>query len=216
MPCCQRHERHDTLAFEIVGPADDRGFGHGGVADQGALHFHGSDAMSGDIDDIVDPSHDPEITVFVTPRTVAGEVHAFEYRSSIVSCSAPGSPYIVRIIEGQGLFTTRNPPSFDADGIARSVHDVRDDSRQRARRRSGFRQGLAPGTGAIMIAPVSVCHHVSTIGHRSPPMCLRYHIHASGLMGSPTVPSSRRLERSCLAGHSSPHLMKARMAVGAV
>ena len=29
---------------------------------------------------------------------------------------------------------------------------------------------VTPGSGVIMIAPVSVCHHVSTIGQRSPPM----------------------------------------------
>ena len=29
---------------------------------------------------------------------------------------------------------------------------------------------VAPGSGLIMIAPVSVCHHVSTTGHRSPPI----------------------------------------------
>ena len=31
---------------------------------------------------------------------------------------------------------------------------------------------VTPGSGLIMIAPVSVCHHVSTIGQRSPPMTL--------------------------------------------
>src|SRR5205807_4537000 len=76
--------------------------------------------------------------------------------------------------------------------------------------------GIAPGNGVIMIAPVSVCHHVSTIGQRPLPMILWYHIHASGLIGSPTVPSKRRLERSCFSGQCSPHLMKALIAVGAV
>src|SRR5215467_11659650 len=76
--------------------------------------------------------------------------------------------------------------------------------------------GTAPGTGEIIMAPVSVCHQVSTIGQRSRPMFLRYQIHASGLIGSPTVPRRRKLERSCFAGQTSPHLMKARMAVGAV
>src|SRR5438270_13210636 len=75
--------------------------------------------------------------------------------------------------------------------------------------------GVAPGRGVIMMAPVSVCHHVSTIGQRSLPIIFRYHIHASGLIGSPTVPSRRRLERSCFSGHCSPHLIKARIAVGA-
>src|SRR5262245_11672548 len=76
--------------------------------------------------------------------------------------------------------------------------------------------GMAPGTGVTIIAPVSVCHHVSTIGQRSLPMTLWYHIQASGLIGSPTLPKSLRLDMSYLSGHCSPHLMKVRIAVGAV
>ena len=76
--------------------------------------------------------------------------------------------------------------------------------------------GVTPGSGVIIIAPVSVCHHVSTIGQRSPPITLRYHIHASGLIGSPTVPSRRTLLRSCLSISSRPARMNARIAVGAV
>ena len=64
--------------------------------------------------------------------------------------------------------------------------------------------------------PVSVCHQVSTIGVRLPPMCSRYQIHASGLIGSPTDPSRRSDERSCFAACSGPHFMCVRMAVGAV
>ena len=67
-----------------------------------------------------------------------------------------------------------------------------------------------------MIAPVSVCHQVSTIGQRSPPMTLWYQSHALGLIGSPTVPSSRSDERSRRSGYSAPHFMQARIAVGAV
>src|SRR5438874_10440640 len=47
---------------------------------------------------------------------------------------------------------------------------------------------VTPGSGAIRMAPVSVCHQVSTIGQRPWPITRWYHIHASGLMGSPTVP----------------------------
>ena len=75
---------------------------------------------------------------------------------------------------------------------------------------------VIPGSGVIRMPPVSVCHHVSTTGQRSPPMWVRYQIQASGLMGSPTDPSRRRLERSWAAGSSSPHFMKVRMVVGAV
>ena len=44
---------------------------------------------------------------------------------------------------------------------------------------------VTPGSGEMAIAPVSVCHQVSTIGQRLPPIFSRYHIHASGLIGSP-------------------------------
>lgn len=47
-------------------------------------------------------------------------------------------------------------------------------------------------------------------------MTSRYHIHASGLMGSPTLPNRRSEDKSCLRTGSSPSRMKARMAVGAV
>ena len=57
---------------------------------------------------------------------------------------------------------------------------------------------IAPGSGVSMMCPVSVCHQVSTMGQRSPPMVSRYHIQASGLMGSPTVPSRRRLRHVVL------------------
>ncbi len=75
---------------------------------------------------------------------------------------------------------------------------------------------VTPGSGEIIMAPVSVCHQVSTTGVLSAPMCLRYQIHASGLMGSPTEPRTRREDRSNLAGMSSPHFMNVRIAVGAV
>ena len=73
-----------------------------------------------------------------------------------------------------------------------------------------------PGRGVIMIIPVSVCHQVSTTGVRSPPMFSRYQTHASGLIGSPTVPSTRSELRSCFLACSGPHFICVLMAVGAV
>ena len=57
-----------------------------------------------------------------------------------------------------------------------------------------------PGSGEMTMLPVSVCHQVSTIGQRSPPITLWYQSQALGLIGSPTEPSSRSDERSCVAG----------------
>src|SRR5258708_38417734 len=71
------------------------------------------------------------------------------------------------------------------------------------------------GRGVIMCAPVSVCHHVSMIGS-SAPVTSRYQIHASGLIGSPTDPSSLREERSYFSGHCCPKRIRARIAVGVV
>ena len=63
---------------------------------------------------------------------------------------------------------------------------------------------MIPGSGVIMMAPVSVCHQVSTIGQRSWPMFSWYRIHASGLIGSPTEPSSRSELRSRRAAILTP------------
>ena len=52
---------------------------------------------------------------------------------------------------------------------------------------------VAPGNGVIKIPPVSVCHHVSTIGQLFSPMTSLYQFQASGFIGSPTVPSILRL-----------------------
>ena len=79
----------------------------------------------------------------------------------------------------------------------------------------GF-NGVAPGSGVIMIPPVSVCHQVSTIGQRPSPTTLWYHSQASGLIGSPTLPSRRRLLRLVCFTSASPSRISARIAVGAV
>src|SRR5215216_5838672 len=67
----------------------------------------------------------------------------------------------------------------------------------------------------MRIWPVSVCHHVSTMGAFPPPMLSWYQSHASGLIGSPTEPRTRSDDRSWRFGCSSPCFMNARMAVGA-
>ncbi len=67
-----------------------------------------------------------------------------------------------------------------------------------------------------MIIPVPVCHQASTTGAWLSPICSRYHIQASGLIGSPTEPSRRSELRSCRRAYSGPHFMWVRMAVGEV
>src|SRR3989304_5098818 len=60
----------------------------------------------------------------------------------------------------------------------------------------------------MRIMPVSVCHQVSTMGAFPPPTCSWYQSQASGLIGSPTEPSRRRLERSGGCGQASPRFLQ--------
>src|SRR4029079_5446501 len=119
-----------------------------------------------------------------------------------------------RSIAGHGRFRTRYPPPPKGT----EVPSPSDTSASTPGNGNVAEPGLVvvtPGSGVIMIWPVSVCHHVSTIGALPPPMCSRYQSHASGLIGSPTEPSTRSDDRSCLPGCSDPCFMNARIAVGA-
>src|SRR4026209_309357 len=76
--------------------------------------------------------------------------------------------------------------------------------------------GVTPAKFEIRQAPVSVCHHVSTIGHRFFPTFSSYQCHASSLIGSPTVPRIFNEERSFPFSGSKPKPIKLLIAVGAV
>ena len=77
-------------------------------------------------------------------------------------------------------------------------------------------RSVTPGKGVIKIPPVSVCHHVSTIGHFSFPTYLYYHIPASGFIGAPTVPNILKESLFVFFSGSSPSFINALIAVGAV
>src|SRR5580692_8369343 len=122
---------------------------------------------------------------------------------------------MLRSMEGHGLRITRYPPDPAGTGLPSRVTTSTLIPGSGRVQEPGFVE-VAPGIGLIIMAPVSVCHQVSTMGHRSCPITLRYHIHASGLIGSPTLPSRRSVLIGCCAGHFSPNRMNARIAVGAV
>src|SRR5256714_5407663 len=103
---------------------------------------------------------------------------------------------MLRSIDGHGLRMISFPPTFADTSLPFSSTTAASTPKNGSVALPGF-VGIAPGNGVIMIAPVSVCHQVSTIGQRPPPILSRYHIQASGLMGSPTDPSSRNDDKSC-------------------
>src|ERR1039458_423883 len=98
---------------------------------------------------------------------------------------------MVRILPGQGRLITRIPPlPFSTSCPVSSTIAAMIPGSGKVQE-PGF-VGVAPGSGEIMCPPVSVCHQVSTMGQRDSPTTVWYHIHASGLIGSPTVPTGRR------------------------
>ena len=112
---------------------------------------------------------------------------------------------MVRIIDGQGFLTTRKPPLPHSTSLPVSSTMAAWMPGKGKVQEPGT-SGVAPGSGVIMWLPVSVCHQVSTTGQRPPPTTLKYHIQASGLIGSPTVPRMRREERLYFFGRSAPGL----------
>src|SRR6478609_4597682 len=102
---------------------------------------------------------------------------------------------MVRSIDGQGCLMTRNPPWLAPTGLP-SLVTTSGTIPGSGRVAEPGTVGVAPGSGEIMMAPVSVCHQVSTIGQRPPPITRWYQIQASGLMGSPTDPNNRSRDRS--------------------
>ena len=136
-------------------------------------------------------------------------------RDQYVSLYRSSSPHSVRSIEGHGSLTTSRPPEpSGTDSPSSSTTSVTMPGM--AFIADPGLPAVTPGNGLIMIWPVSVCHQVSTTGTRSPPIVARYQTYASGLIGSPTDPSTRIEDRSNFAGMSEPHFMNVRIAVGAV
>src|SRR6266487_4294563 len=113
---------------------------------------------------------------------------------------------------GQGLLMTRNPFSPGGRGLPFSSTTSASTPGRGNVAEPAF-NGTRPkgGLGEIMIPPVSVCHQVSTIGHRPCPITSKYHCQAAGLIGSPTVPSRRKLARSCCLGKLSPWRISERL-----
>src|ERR1700760_1765138 len=97
---------------------------------------------------------------------------------------------MVRAMEGHGRRMTSRPPCPFGTGFP-SLVTISGTTPGIGKVAEPGLVGTAPGSGAIMMAPVSVCHQVSTIGQRQCRIFSWYHIHAWGLSGSPTERSRR-------------------------
>src|SRR5262249_40303324 len=76
LPGLERYERGDRLALQIVGPPHDGRLRDRGMAHERALHLHRAQTVARDVHHVVDPTHDPEVTVRIATGTVPREVDA--------------------------------------------------------------------------------------------------------------------------------------------
>src|SRR5205814_6407443 len=114
---------------------------------------------------------------------------------------------MVRTIAGHGRLITRMPPLPLPTGWPVSSTMSANIPGSGSVAEPGL-VGVAPGSGEIMWPPVSVCDHVSTIGQRPPPTVSWDHMHASGLIGSPTVPRMRSDDGLYFFGKLPPALIR--------
>ena len=69
-----RDKHADRLAFDLVGAADSRRFGDARVAHERTFYFYRTETMPGDVDYVIDPPHDPVVSILVASRVIASEV----------------------------------------------------------------------------------------------------------------------------------------------
>src|SRR6266571_4352463 len=74
------HESNNCRSLQIIRPGNNRGFSDSFMRYKGTFNFGRAQAMTGDINHVIDPSHDPEVTVGVFPCPVAGEIDAVDLR----------------------------------------------------------------------------------------------------------------------------------------
>ena len=125
------------------------------------------------------------------------------------------SPYTERICPGHESSITRLPSAAPSSRLPSASTSAGCTPGSGLLAEPGLRS-VAPGIGVISMPPVSVCHQVSTTGQRESPMYSKYQRQASGLIGSPTLPSTRSDLREVFFTGSRPSRISARMAVGAV
>src|SRR5205823_14703300 len=73
------HKRDNSLAFQLIRPADHRCFGYSWVAHERAFYFRCAKSVARYVENIINAANDPEIAVFIAARAVAGEIIALEF-----------------------------------------------------------------------------------------------------------------------------------------
>src|SRR5882724_9603835 len=91
--------------------------------------------MSGNIDDVIDAPHDPEVTVFVAARAVAGEVDIRNF-AEVLLLVALGIAVNGAHHRRPGPFDHEKAALVGSDGFPFPIDDIDVESRQRPRGRA--------------------------------------------------------------------------------
>lgn len=179
-------ERHHGLRGFVRAAPTTAASRHGGVAHQGGLDLSGGEPVPRDV--LTSSTQQPNVAVFV-PLVPSPAKYMFSNRDQYVSAKRSDHP------RSRAAWTTGLPDDQETavpvrDGLAHFVDNVHGDPGQRHLRRAELGGRDSGEQGNHLRAGLSLPEYRRCVA-LSPPMTLRYHIQASGLMGSPTEPSTR-------------------------
>src|SRR5712691_8562548 len=137
VPATKRHEGEDSLPGDRIFAPDDSGLGDLRVRDERGFDLRRRDAMPGDLHDVVDATHEPEVAFLIATRSVAGEV--------LPGIAAPVGLAVALVVlvdtaEHRGPRPRKDeiPRTTERHRLALLVHDVGLYAGERERRTAGF------------------------------------------------------------------------------
>src|SRR5262245_59779960 len=104
------------------------------MRNQRALNLHGSEAMAGNVDDLVHAPHTPEIAVFVFARALTGEITSLDLRPVLAFVALVVAPDGAQH-GGPGLPDHEVSARVCRNTLAGPIHHVGNDAEERPRRR---------------------------------------------------------------------------------
>src|SRR2546422_801620 len=112
------------------------------MRDERAFNFGSAQSVAAHVDYVIDATHDPEVTVLVAPRAVAGEINIFDLRPILISVTLVVAPDRSQH-RWPGTLDHQIAAFIGAHGHAFARHHIDFDARERLGSGTGFRWGCA-------------------------------------------------------------------------
>src|SRR5258706_8067485 len=136
-------ERKDRGSLDLVGFPDHRGFRDERMAHERALDLGGAKTVPRDVDHIVDPPHDPVISVFIPPGPGARKIDT-RYLAPVLRAIPVGVSVDRPEHRWPRFRDDKVAALIFSDASSLLVEDINCDARKRHRGRARFR-GSGPG-----------------------------------------------------------------------